>query len=81
MHRHERGVSKGLATAVGFTIGVLWLVMAGTALWAAARGISLDRSDWALGWGLVGILLLIAGAAALAGTWYHQNRILRGTKY
>ena len=38
--------------------------------------ISHGRGDWALGWGLVGLCLLIAGCAALFGTWWHQNRVL-----
>jgi hypothetical protein len=34
-----------------------------------------DRGDWALAWGLVGVLLLAAGLAAMIGTWYHQTRV------
>lgn len=75
-HRHEAGVSKGLAMGVGFGVGILWLLMAASCFWAVARGIAHDRSDWALAWGLVGTLLTIAGIAAMVGTWYHQNRIL-----
>ena len=59
----------------GIVIGVLWLIMAGTSLWSAARGAANGREDWALAWGLVGGLLTIAGLAALIGSWWHENRV------
>ena len=62
------------ALAAGFGIGILWVIMAITSLWSAARGFANDRSDWGLAWGLVGILLLAAGSAAMIGTWWHQTR-------
>lgn len=64
------------ALGAGFGIGILWLLMAGTSLWSAARGYLNDRPDWGLAWGLVGLLLLAAGLAAIIGTWYHQTRVL-----
>jgi len=63
-----------LALGAGFGIGILWLLMAGTSLWSAARGFANDRSDWGVAWGLVGILLLAAGTAAMVGTWWHLTR-------
>jgi threonine/homoserine/homoserine lactone efflux protein len=63
------------ALAAGFIIGVLWLVMAITSIWSAVRGYLNERYDWALLWGLVGLLLLGAGIAAMVGTWWHQTRI------
>jgi hypothetical protein len=48
--------------------------MAVTSFWSAARGFANDRSDWGIAWGLVGILLLAAGIAAMVGTWWHQTR-------
>lgn len=65
------------ALGAGFGIGILWLVMAATSLWSSARGFANDRPDWALAWGLVGILLAAAGTAAIVGTWWHQTRVLR----
>ena len=59
------------ALAVGFGIGLLWLLMAGTCLWSAARGYLNHRYDWGLVWGLVGLLLAAAGIAAMVGTWRH----------
>jgi hypothetical protein len=73
------GVPRNVAQGIGFTIGVLWILMAASALWACFRGISLGRSDWAMGWGLVGGLLLVAGSAAIFGTWWHYNRVLTAT--
>jgi|GEM_PF-563454 len=61
--------------AVGFTVGVLWLLMAATTIWSAFRGAANGREDWALAWGLVGGLLLAAGLAALAGTWWHEKHV------
>lgn len=68
---------RTVVLAVGAGIGILWLGLAGVALVSAARGLANGRSDWALGWGLVGILLAAAGASAVVGTWWHQYRVLR----
>lgn len=70
------GPQNTVALGAGFGIGVLWLIMAGTSLWSSARGYLNGRSDWGLAWGLVGILLLAAGAAAIIATWWHQTRVL-----
>jgi hypothetical protein len=61
----------------GIVVGVLWLIMAGTSIWSAMRGAANDRGDWALAWGLVGGLLLVAGLAAIIGSWWHENRVRR----
>ena len=61
----------------GIVVGVLWLLMAGTSIWSAMRGAANDRGDWALAWGLVGGLLLVAGLAAIIGSWWHENRVRR----
>jgi len=68
------GPQNTAALATGFGIGILWVVMAVTSFWSAARGFANDRSDWGIAWGLVGILLLGAGIAAMVGTWWHQTR-------
>jgi hypothetical protein len=36
-----------------------------------------DRSDWGLGWGIVGFFLLAAALSALVGTWWHNFRVTR----
>jgi hypothetical protein len=51
--------------------------MAFLSLLSAMEGLRNARFDWLMGWGLVGGLLLLAGAAALAGTWNHLYRVLR----
>lgn len=63
------------ALVAGFGVGILWIVMAVTSLWSAARGYANDRSDWGLAWGLVGVLLLAAGIAAIVATWWHLTRV------
>ena len=70
------GPQNVTALAAGFGIGIIWLVFAVTCLLSAARGFSNDRPDWGIGWGLVGLLLLAAGTAAMVGTWWHQTRVL-----
>lgn len=63
--------------AIGGGIGFLLILMAALSLLSAAEGLRNDRFDWFMGWGLVGVLLLIAGAAAAIGTWNHLYRVLR----
>jgi hypothetical protein len=65
------------ALGVGFGIGILWWIMAGTALWSSFRGYSNDRHDWGLAWGLIGLLLLAAGTISMVGTWWHLTRVGR----
>lgn len=62
------------ALGTSFGIGVLWVFMAFTSLWSAVRGLLNQRYDWALVWGLVGLLLFAAGLAAMIGTWLHLTR-------
>ena len=62
-----------VALAAGFGIGILWVVMAITSFWSAARGFLNDRTDWGVTWALVGLLLLAAGIASMVGTWWHQT--------
>lgn len=71
------GLHSTVVLAIGTGIGVLWVAMASAAFYSAAEGLAADRSDWALGWGLVGILLLAAGIAAAVGTWWHERRVLK----
>jgi hypothetical protein len=75
------GPQNVAALAAGFGIGILWVVFAATALLSAARGYSNGRLDWGIGWGLVGVLLLAAGIAAIAGTWWHQTRVARDREH
>lgn len=71
-------MSRTTALSIGAVIAVLWIAMAATALVSAFQGLRNDRLDWFVGWGLVGGLLLIAGIAAFAGTWVHQQKVRGG---
>ncbi|HEX6938984.1 MAG TPA: hypothetical protein VF158_06190 [Longimicrobiales bacterium] len=66
-----------IAYLAGFGIGAAWIALALLALRSAAQGFVYDRSDWGVGWGLVGTLLLAAGTIAIVGTWWHLNRVKR----
>ncbi|HUH12421.1 MAG TPA: hypothetical protein VMK65_04905 [Longimicrobiales bacterium] len=68
-------MSRTTIMAIGATIGALWIAMALASLWSAFQGLQNGRSDWFLGWGLVGVLLLLAGTSAVVGTWIHQYRL------
>jgi hypothetical protein len=80
-HDHEtsaasRAPQNTLALGAGFGIGIVWIILASMALWSSIRGFSNDRFDWGLAYGLVGVLLLAAGLAAMVGTWWHQTRVV-----
>ncbi len=63
------------ALGTGFIIGILWVVMAVTALWSSVRGYNNHRYDWGLAWGLIGVLLLAAGMISMFATWWHLTRV------
>jgi hypothetical protein len=48
--------------------------MALFALTKSFAGLNNHRPDYGLAWGLVGVLLLAAGTAAVIGTWWHNLR-------
>jgi hypothetical protein len=67
--------SVRLGVAAGFVVGFIWIAMALAALWQSHWGSSTGRRDWALAWGLVGILLLAAGVSAIGGALHHRNLV------
>ena len=73
--KETRSISSAAGAIPGYVIGVLWLAMAGSALWTSYRGYAHARSDWGLGWGIVGVFLLAAAIVALIGTWWHHARV------
>jgi hypothetical protein len=81
-HHHDsaapasRAPQNVVALGAGFGIGIVWIILAGMALWSAMRGFTNDRYDWGIAYGLVGVLLLAAGLAAMIGTWWHQTRVV-----
>lgn len=77
MDRDRGALGRKAALGTGIIIGVLWIAMAAVSLWSSARGFLHDRLDWGIGWGLVGVLLLAAGLAAIIGAWWHEYRVRR----
>ena len=75
--KETKPLSALVARIPGLAIGLLWLAMAYITLSSSLRGYANGRSDWGLGWGLVGFFLLAAGLAALVGTWWHNTRVTR----
>lgn len=66
-----------VAWASGIIVGLLWIAMALACIVSGLQGYGNDRGDWGLAWTLIGTLLLVAGIAAIAGTWWHQQHVLR----
>ena len=75
--KETQPTSRALAMLPGLVIGLLWLAMAAGTLWSSYQGYANGRSDWGLGWGLVGFFLTAAGLSALVGTWWHNTRVAR----
>jgi biotin transporter BioY len=73
--KETRSISSLAGALPGYLVGLLWLAMAAAVIWTAARGHANGRSDWALGWGLVGFFLTAAALSALIGTWWHHSRV------
>ena len=71
-----RAPQNTVALAAGFGVGIIWVIMAVTALWSSVRGYANERYDWGLVWAMIGVLLLAAGIAAMVGTWWHQTRVV-----
>ena len=73
MAQNGHGPNK-LALATGVGIGISWVAMALYMLVHACAGSGDSRPDYALAWGLAGVLLLAGGISALVGTWWHVIR-------
>lgn len=78
--KETESLSKAVAWLPGLVIGLLWLAMAFVTLASSIRGYGNARSDWGLGWGLVGFFLLVGGLSALVGTWWHNTRVGRDSR-
>lgn len=72
---HATSRSK-VPTIIGFTIGVVLILLALNTLASSARGFRQGLLDWGVGYGLVGVLILAAGLSSIIGTWWHQNRVV-----
>lgn len=75
--RETRDIPRVMGAGAGFVIGLILLALAANAIWGSVQGYENGRSDWGLGWGLVGFLLLAAGLSAVVGTWWHNFRVRR----
>lgn len=60
---------------IGIGIGILYLFIAAGALRTGATGRSAGQEDIAFWWTVIGVLLLVAGIAAFAGTLMHSRRV------
>jgi hypothetical protein len=67
---------RRVGLVAGLAVGILWIILAASALLTSWQGAREGRGDWALGWGLVGGLLMAAGLAAIIGTCWHIFRVL-----
>jgi mono/diheme cytochrome c family protein len=59
--------------AFGMGVGVIWLGMAFGGLQAASAGWATGYSDLGFWWTVIAVILAIAGASALIGTWIHTR--------
>jgi len=63
-----------MSRVFGFVVGLVWLVFAVGAFKNSAAGWSAQASDLGFWWGVIGVLLAMAAAAALLGTWIHTRQ-------
>ena len=70
------GMDKTIALAAGIGTGLLLLVLAGVAFWAAAQWGAAARDGAVVGYTVTGICLLVAALGALLGTANHIFRVL-----
>ncbi|HLU25131.1 MAG TPA: hypothetical protein VKZ58_05450 [Longimicrobiales bacterium] len=74
-----QGHASGQSTVpaiIGFAIGIILVLLGFIALSSSARGFGQGLADWGVGYGLVGVLILAAGCAAIVGTWWHRTRVV-----
>lgn len=77
MQKQSNGIVWALALPFGVGTGVLWIAIAIFTFGSASRGFANDRVDWGVGWGLVAVLLLLAGLSAVLGTLWHRRLVQR----
>ncbi len=75
--KETKPTPKLIATVPGVLLGLLWLAIALFNIWTSYQGYANGRSDWGLGWGLVGFFMLAAALSALVGTWWHNAKIAK----
>jgi hypothetical protein len=73
MHKEPNGIVWKLAMAFGLGLGALWIALGIIALASAGQGFGNDRTDWGVGWMLVGLFITIAGASSIIGTLWHRR--------
>ena len=69
-------MSRNVFAAIGIGIGVILLALSAFAFYTASSWAAFDRDGAAVGYTLVGIFLLIAGAGGIVATWNHNFRVL-----
>jgi hypothetical protein len=76
---HARGdsdMSRLVFAAIGFGIGIILLALSGYALYTASYWGSFGRDGAQVGYTMVAVFLLIAGAGGIAATYNHNFRVL-----
>ena len=69
-------MSKNVFAAIGIGIGVVLLGLSAYAFSTASYWAGFARDGAAVGYTLVGVFLLIAGAGGIIATWNHNFRVL-----
>ena len=69
-------MSKTVFAAIGIGIGIVLLALSAFAFYTAYEWAEFDRDGAAVGYTLVGVFLLIAGAGGIIATWNHNFRVL-----
>lgn len=72
-------MSRTVFAAIGIGIGVVLLGLAGLAFRSASYWSDFGRDGAAVGYTLVGVFLVIAGAGGIIATWNHNFRVLTRT--
>lgn len=58
---------------VGIVIGVLYAILVALALAKSSLGWQAGHADLGFWWGVIGVLLGIAGLGAVIGSWLHTR--------
>ncbi len=75
VRNEDSGMARLVTGAVGMGIGALLLLLSLYSFWVSLQWAGVARGGAAVGYGLVGFFLLIAGLGGLLGTYNHNFRV------